>query len=246
MDISILKKLGLSDKEIKAYLGLLKSGASSVRELAQLTALNRGTTYDVLKKLQEIGLVTFFHHETKQKFIAEDPEKLNKVFKDKEAELKQIKESFSELIPELKSLQEKNGEKPTSKFYEGSAGVKFILNDCLYSVEKNPEKEYYVYSATKSSEDIHQAYPDFTKARIKKNINVKVISLAKGGQLKGLDERRWLKTNEESATYIIIYAGKCAFISRDSNGKPVGVLIENEMIYQTQKIIFMQLWKLLK
>lgn len=246
MELTILKKIGLNDKEIKAYLGLLKSGASSVRNLSEQTGLNRGTTYDILKKLQELGLVSYYHHETKQKFVAEDPERLAKVLHDKTSELQAIEAPLGELIPELKLLQDKKGAKPTSKFYEGASGVKQILNDCLLSVEKTAEKEYYVYSATKSSEDINSAYPEFTHNRIKKKISVKVISLAKGGKEKGLDERRWLKTNEESATYTIIYADKCAFISRDSNGQPVGVLIENEMIYETQKIIFLQLWNFLK
>ena len=50
-----------------------------------------------------------------------------------------------------------------------------------------------------------KAYPAFTKVRIKKSINVKAISLAKGGKTHGLDERRWLGTHDKSATFIIIY-----------------------------------------
>jgi hypothetical protein len=73
-------------------------------------------------------------------------------------------------------------------------------------------------------------------------IHVKAISLAKGGGTSGLDERRWLGTNDESATFIIIYASKCAFISRDARQVPVGVIIENKMIYETQKMIFLHLW----
>jgi hypothetical protein len=74
---------------------------------------------------------------------------------------------------------------------------------------------------------------------------VKAISLAKGGRTSGKDERRWLGTDEESATFIIIYAGKCAFISRDAAGLPVGVIIENRMIFETQKVIFNKLWGML-
>jgi len=70
--------------------------------------------------------------------------------------------------------------------------------------------------------------------------------LASGGKIYGLDERRWLGTNDESATFILIYADKCAFISRDAHDLPVGVIIENKMIYETQKIIFLRLWNLIK
>lgn len=247
MDISIFQKLGLSEKEQKVYLGLLEHGAVSVRNLADLVDLNRGSVYDTLKKLQEQGLVSYYHHKSKQKYVAENPEKLLRLTMEKEEELKQTREELKEIIPELKSLQDKEGDVPVTKYYEGREGVKFILEDILGSIDEwKHEKEYYVYSATKASDDINDAYPNFTKDRIKKKIHVKAIGLAEGGSLSGLDERRWLGTHNESATYILIYAEKCAFISRDARNKPVGVIIENKMIYRTQKIIFLQLWDLLK
>ncbi|MCU0678819.1 MAG: hypothetical protein MUC28_00010 [Planctomycetes bacterium] len=242
MDITILKKLGLSDKEITVYLKLLEYGAISVRSLAELAGLNRGTTYDILKKLQEIGLASYYHQDTKQRFVAEEPAKLLKLVKEKEDEISEAKNRLAELIPELKSLQDTGGDKPVIKLYEGKAGVRFILEDVLSAVAKTEEQEYYIYSATNASVDIASAYPGFTQDRIRKNIKVKAISLAQGGSMHGLDERRWLGSREDSATFVFIYAGKCAFLSRDAKGAPVGIIIENQMIYTTQKIIFQSLW----
>lgn len=248
MKTTIFEKIGLSEKETTVYLALLKSGAISVRGLAEITKLNRGSVYDVLKKLQARGLASFYHHETKQKFIAEDPEKLNVLVEEKEKKLRSAKGDIEKIIPELRSIQNKNGKKPTTKFYEGRSGIKTILEDVLtvLDAQKDEEKEYYVYSAKEASEDIKDAYPNFTKDRIKKGIEVKAISLAGGGKTSGLDERRWLGTEQDSATFILVYTGKCVFISRDLRGVPVGVIIENEMIYETQKVIFLQLWNLLK
>lgn len=246
MDVTNLKKLGLSDKEVKVYISLLEYGAISVRSLAELAGLNRGTTYDILKRLQEVGLVSYYHQHTKQKFIAEDPEKLLGLIESKEKEIKNVKSGINNLIPELKSLQDKGGSGPVTKYFEGARGVKYILDDVLLSFEKQEEKEYFIYSAANVSDDINDAYPDFTKTRIKKKIKVKAISLSKGGKVNGLDERKWLGTNNESATFILLYSGKCAYISRDVKGSPVGVIIENENIYQTQKTIFLEIWKNLK
>jgi len=249
MNLSILKKLGLSDKEILVYTALLKSGSSSVRNIATKTEINRGTVYDVLKKLQEMGLVSYFHIKTKQKFVAENPDNLLKVLEDQENSLKKAKNNLSNLVPQLKSLQNKDNLAPVTKYYEGKQGIKMILDDVLISfdeVDKNIERKYFVYSAEEASIDINNAYPDYTKKRIKKEISVQVISLAKGGSPKGFDERKWLGIDNKSATFIIIYQNKCAFISRDVMGKSVGVIIENKMIYQTQKDIFLQLWEFLK
>ncbi|MFH0956104.1 MAG: helix-turn-helix domain-containing protein [Candidatus Falkowbacteria bacterium] len=248
MDITIFKKLGLGDKETAVYLALLEHGASSVRDLAAVSNLNRGTVYDILKKLQEAGLASFFHKDTKQQFVAEDPDKILKLLAAREADLKKAEEKIKELIPELKSLQEKGGGKPTTKFYEGKTGVKFILDDVLSSIKSQADKNYYVYSAVGVREDVYSAYPDFNKKRIKNGIKANTISLSEGGGTYGLDDRKWLKTNEDSGsnmTYILIYAGKCAFISRDSHNNPVGVIIENKMIYETQKILFLQMWELI-
>ncbi len=247
MDISILKKLGFSDKETAIYLSLLEHGDSSVRNLASFSNLNRGTAYDILKKLQEAGLVSFFHKNTKQHFVAEDPEKILKLLADRAEELKNAGEKIKELIPEMKSLQEKGGNKPVTKFYEGKSGIKFILDDILNSAKDLEVKEYYVYSAAGVREDVYSAYPDFNKKRIKSKIKVNTISLSSGGGTYGLDERKWLPSvssgKMDMMTYILIYAGKCAFISRDSRNNPVGVIIENKMIYETQKTLFLQMWK---
>jgi sugar-specific transcriptional regulator TrmB len=249
MDLTILKKLGLSDKEIKVYLVLLEYGAISVRGLADIARLNRGTVYDILKKLQEIGLVSYYHQETKQKFVAEGPEKLKELVREKENELKKTKKRILELIPELKSLQDSDGSKPVIKLYEDKNGIKFILTDILNTLSEHKVKEYYVYSAAGVREDVYAAEPNFNRKRIKVGIKVKTISLSPGGGIYGLDARKWIKTSRNqslNATYMLIYAGKCALISRDSQDKPVGVIIENQMIYETQKIIFQQLWQLLK
>ena len=248
MDITIFKKLGLSDKEIMVYLSLLEHGASSVRNLAALSGLNRGTAYDILKKLQELGLVSFFHKDTKQNFTAEDPERILKLIAAREEELKEAAEKIKGLIPELRSLQEKGGGQPTTKFYEGRAGVKFILDDVLSSINNQTDKNYYVYSAAGVREDVYGAYPDFNKKRIKNNIKARTISLSAGGGTYGLDERKWLKAEKSNAgnmTYILIYADKCAFISRDNHNVPVGVIIENKLIYETEKTLFLQMWKLI-
>ncbi|MDO8667717.1 MAG: helix-turn-helix domain-containing protein [bacterium] len=249
MDISIFKKLGLSEKETAVYLSLLEQGAVSVRNLAKAADLNRGTTYDILKKLQELGLASFFHKNTRQHFVAEEPDKILKLLASRQAELSMAEEKIIELIPELKSLQEKGGDKPVTKFYEGKSGVKFILDDILISMKALSQKDYYVYSAAGVREDVYGAYPDFNKKRIKQNIKANTISLSAGGGTYGLDERKWLPSASsgqvEMMTYILIYADKCAYISRDSRNNPVGVIIENKMIYETQKILFKELWKLI-
>ena len=66
-----------------------------------------------------------------------------------------------------------------------------------------------------------------------------------GGELAGLDERKWLSEEESSPTYILIYSGKVAMVSLDATQNPVGVIVENDGLYQTQRMVFERLWKVL-
>ena len=48
-----LAMLGLSAKETAVYTALLSLGPASVRKVGETAGINRGTTYDALRILQE-------------------------------------------------------------------------------------------------------------------------------------------------------------------------------------------------
>ena len=238
----ILEKLGLSDKEIKVYLSVLAFGGSSVRKIAEHSGINRGTTYDILKHLLDLKLVHYYNEDKKQYFIAEDPEKLKNTLQTKIQELEETKKQIDEIIPQLKSIYDNAESKPVVKYYEGRAAIRIILEDVLHSFGKNSEKEYYVYSSSAIKQYLYEVYPEFSEERIKEGINVKVISIGPGGETRGLDSRKWMTKKDSAPTYTLIYNGKVAMISVDRNNKPLGIVIEDNNIYQTQKMMFEFIW----
>ena len=244
MDINLLKKIGFSDKSAKVYLVLLALGPSSVRKLSENLDMNRGQVYEVLKDLQEKEVVRFFKEETKQLFVADDPDSLKKMVDKKQQELKIINKNVDRVIPELQALYNSGGHRPVAKYFKGE-NIKDILEDVLLVCETFEDKMYRVYSAEGVREHLYEDFPSFSDARIAKNIAVKVIAMGKGGELRGLDEKKWLNQDSETPTYIFIYPGKTAYISFDAKGNLVGVIIENQGISETQKMIFDQVWKTL-
>lgn len=256
MDIQvILKNFGLSEKEIAVYLALIELGPSSVRDISCKSKVNRGTSYDILKSLIAIGIVSYYNKESKQYFMAEEPEKLLSAIDQKKEDLNEVRENIEQSLPLIKTLFEKQGGKPVVKFYEGSKGVRQIFEDVLDEVSSAIDKSYYLYSSATAEhrKNVYGAMPDFSERRVKKGIKVKIISLGEGGQLAGLDERKQMPTPPDplfgkegerkgGGTHEIIYAGKVAHISIDSNGDPVGVVIQNEEIYNMQKMIFEFTW----
>lgn len=240
----LLKNFGLNDKEVAVYLALIELGPSPVRTLAQKSGVNRGTAYDILKSLIGLGLAGYFNKQRKQYFVAEPPEKLITALEEKQSSLEALKREIKANLPELKLLFELEGGRPQVSLYEGQRGIKQILDDVLAQAGQSCEKMYYVYSAAHLRKSIFQAMQDFSQKRIKQNIRVRTISLGQGGQLVGLDERKWLPNTKQDlqATYELIYAGKVAHISLDKSENPVGVVIENGDIYKTQKLIFEFNW----
>ncbi len=242
---TILKNFGFSDKEILVYLALIELGPSPVRLIAQKSKVNRGTAYDILKALQKQGLVSFYDTQSKQHFVAEPPEKLLLAVKDKQEDLEAVKEQIKNSLPELKTIFEKQGGNPIVKSYEGSKGIRFILEDVISTTKASGEKTYYAYSSSDVKNELYKDYKDFNKDRLKAKISNKVIAFGKGGELVGLDERKWMNAEHGTPTYILIYPEKVAMISLASSGQPVGVIIEDAGLYQTQKMIFEFNWKTL-
>jgi sugar-specific transcriptional regulator TrmB len=241
---SLLKNYGLSDKEIAVYTALIELGPSPVRALSQKSKVNRGTTYDILRSLMDQGLVSYYNTDTHQYFTAESPEKLIAGLAEKRRELGYLQQEIADNLPELKSMFEREGGRPQVRLYEGLKGIRQILEDVLTTMSASDEKQYFVYSSLSLRDDVHEAMPDFSKKRVKLGIKVQTIALGKGGDTAGLDERKWLssETRESRATYDLLYGGKVAHISLDDYGKPVGVVIDNQGVYETQTMVFQALW----
>ena len=241
MDLGVFKKLGFSDKNAKIFLTLVGLGPTSVRILAKKTSLNRGTVYDGLKWLKEIGLVNYYEKEAKQFFVAEDPDKLYTLLQKQTDELQEVNKKMKDVVQELKSIHDEGGQRPVARYYE-KGEIKKILEQVLEVCEKSADRSYRVYSDAAIREYLYDGFESFSDARIAKGIVVKAIAIGGGGELRGLDERKWLQIKKDSPTYIIIYPGNTAYISLNNQGDLIGVVIDNNGVYQTQKGIFDALW----
>ncbi len=240
---ALFEALGITSKEAKVYLSLVKEGPSSVRQLAAATAMNRGTVYDVLKVLQAHGLARFYNAETRQYFVAASPRRLVEMAKEKEQALHHATEDLGTMVSQLETLYDGGDRDPIVRMYEGTDGVRTILEDVLASVSRAPEKEYYVYSSSAvRNAGLYAGFPDFTKTRIEKGICVKNISFGTPGIVSGLDERKHVMSSAGAPTYVLIYVGKVANIFLDQRGEFIGLIVDNRAMYETQRVLFAELW----
>jgi len=238
-----LELLGLSPKDLDVYVALLRLGTAPLRRIAEEAGHNRGTTYDSLKRLLETSLVSYVDAKSHRYFTAEDPQKLRGLATRKEVAVQEAQLKIDSALPEFRAIADTAKYRTAVRYYEGSTGIRDILTDVLLTSEKLPEKIFRVYSSAKLRDLIVDAWPKFKATRVKQKIFVQAISFGAGGTLCGFDERRWLSKDTSSSAYIFIYGKKTAYISADKNNKLFGVVIDDDNVTSTQKMIFEALWK---
>ena len=241
-----LGQLGLDKRQFQIYQALHKLGPASIRDVAAEAGVNRGSTYETLKHLVTMGLVSYFPKGRRRVFQAEDPQRLLSLGESKQQALAQAMEELrKDIIPTLK--QSRPEFSPGNvHFYEGDDGVELVLRDILASTARSAEKAYAVISTKTLRQHLYRPFPNFTRQRVQKGIKVRVIAVGEGGDDAELAERKWLPASAGTdASYIAIYPPKVAMITLADRNYPVVVIIDSAAIASTQQLLFDTLWGLL-
>lgn len=240
----LLLELGFSQAESETYWALLNLETVSIRKVAEFSGINRGTTYEAIKRLAENGLVHSRKVGSREYFSAESPETIFNLIRDRRKELWQTQKQAEKLIPELLAKKARPQGRPLVRYYEDDAGIVSILKDVIQSCSRLDEPLYYVYSSKSLRKYLYRKFPQFTDKRIAEGINVQVIAIGEGSDTEGLSERKWLPESDDSlmSSYTIIYANKVANISISSDFTPYGVVIEDSGVASMQKLLFEKLW----
>ena len=94
MELKILKDIGLTDGEIKAYLALLELGKSTVGKIIEKSRVSPSKIYDVLNRLIEKGLISYIIEGKVKHFKAAPPKNVLNYIERKEEDLKLHKNEF--------------------------------------------------------------------------------------------------------------------------------------------------------
>ncbi|WP_432471408.1 TrmB family transcriptional regulator [Amphritea sp. HPY] len=246
MNEEIYGLLDLSRREIQIYRSLLSLGPSAIRTVAEKAGINRGTTYELLKQMQQKGIVTYLPKGKRRLFTAREPDILLQLAEDRRESLDQaIDQLKTKVIPDMHHLMPDFNTANVS-YYEGDSGIELVLRDILNTVAQQDNRSYSVFSSKPIREHLYRPFPNFTAQRIAKGIEVNVIAIGDGGEDAELSARKWIKTEGKvDAAYIAVYPPKCAIISLASTNYPTAVVIESQEVAAAQKIIFDTLWGLL-
>lgn len=127
----LLRKIGLSDREIDVYLAILPMKIARASAIAKAARQSRSHTYIVLRTLQEKGLVSEVERGKVTHFVAEAPERLVSYLKNREREAHELQTLVEGALPILSSLTKPLTGRPRVTVLYGLEGIKQVYRDIL-------------------------------------------------------------------------------------------------------------------
>lgn len=253
----LLTGIGLSSKESRMYVTLLRHGTQPTSILAKRAGFNRGTAYVILHALLERGLVTKMTKSKVQYFGPLSPHQLVAYLDHQEQELRDRKAKVQASMGQLLAISNPLAAQPKIQFFEGAQGARTVLESTLESPEKLLRA--YLSIADISAFAGVEFFRDYTAMRIKKGFKLLAIrTQEKDRKARTFDkyakkyvtsraQRREVRHVSDALAFpmtIYIYGDRIGIIS--SKEESFAVIIESKELADMQRRLFDLLWVSLK
>jgi sugar-specific transcriptional regulator TrmB len=240
MELEILRKIGLSDGEMKIYSALLDAGSSPVRRIHEMTGIERRNIYDILNKLIERGLVTYIDENKKRSFRISHPKKIIGYIEEKKHILDENVTEMERILPRF--IEKFNAKRPeiNAEVFRGWEGVKAVWEDML-----NYKEVRWIGSGRYVPKGLPHFFESWNRRRVKLGIRwINLLRFELRNEIKTpykLEDARFLPP-EFSANPIVIsiFGNKTAnFIFSD---EIFAFLIESEKLSENYRRYHKYLW----
>ena len=166
-----LEEVGLSDKEASVYLALLQVENSAITDLAKKTKINRTTVYPVLQSLEKKGLASEVQVGKTIHYQAAPPERLETYLERQKVILEEHASRLKDIIPQIKSIQREEGERPIVKMFEGRDGAISAYKEFYEWYTNDAKVGYFLFNRDLLHEVFTQKEMDkFRAVRFGKNV----------------------------------------------------------------------------
>jgi predicted transcriptional regulator len=252
---SVLKQLGLNEKEVEIYLALIQSGPASVQNISRSTGISRSTVYQRIDNLKKARLVNWEYGDKGKVIKANRPEELKEVIEKRVEESQKLQSDFEKVLPEFTNLFQPTTTKAKVLYFEGAEGLKRQIFN--YDMEAK-DKDLYGY-ATMSMVPVlgndfvvnvyHKKFWDkgyrdhYIMGDCKENQKFfKEVKSTKLYKNKRIFIKKLPVKLFNPKVSVAIYDDKYS-IQLMKSGKPFGVLIQNQEIKDHQMDLFRIAWK---
>jgi len=230
----VLQDLGLEEREIKVYLALLRNNTRPALQLSKETRIDRTTTYDILERLIDKGIVSSIIKNNTKHFTALTPKNFLLHFKEKYSALESI-------LPELNRITTETKEPLTCELFQGKEGLKTVAKDIVAA-----KKDYKAINIRKEYEDIlgyfnEQGIIKLEQFKVKESAIVE-----RGAKFKKVKEGtyRYLDKKLLSPVTTLIYGNTVVFFLWTE--PYFAIRIDNKTFAKSQEKYFELLWEIAK
>ncbi|MBI2355675.1 MAG: hypothetical protein HYV13_00525 [Candidatus Doudnabacteria bacterium] len=235
---TVIEQLGYPPSEVRLYLAALDIGESTITDLANKVGMPRTSVQSVIEDMQNRGLMHSYIKRKRRYWVAENPEKLMILLKEREAALKSI-------MPELQAKRFTHGGRFVVQIYNGPTQIKLIMDDIIDTKHHISAIVSWDEWKTFLGSDFVK---DFIERRVQHFLRVRLLTAQTPSsvELKKLDEQslrhtKFLPDNAGINNSIFIYGNKLAIISINKR-QPMGIVIDDLDIAHSAEILFEALW----
>jgi sugar-specific transcriptional regulator TrmB len=239
--INKLSEVGLTDKEAKIYMGLLKLKDASAVQLSKEIDLAKTTTYDTLESMRKKGLVSVWK---KNNISFYSPESPNKILKMEESKIDTLKQ----IVPELNFISEADALSPRARLYVGKTGAKKVLDEIIEKAKLQKVGTIFAYIRPDSLLYFPTASRSWIKEREAASIRMNIIRPKiedprqnVGYENNHLRETRILSDRGPLESSIYIYGNNMALFYLHHE-KMYSLIIESPHFTNTLKGFFDFMW----
>ena len=242
-----LREIGLSDKEVAVYLASLKLGSQPVSVIAKNSNLNRTTTYVILRKLLEKGLMSKYAKGGVLYFTPSSPENIKTYVERKKRELDLAEESITNLMPDLEKIMQYSPVSAKIRFFEGIEGIKALYDHTLEVGERVDEYLFHYDADVPVMWDFWNIY---VARRVENNIPIRLLAAedetsiwAKKHDKELLRETRIVPAAKFPFGHnlILIFGDNYGYISY-ADGAYGGALINDQHLAKAERCIYQYIW----
>ncbi|MBU0456544.1 MAG: helix-turn-helix domain-containing protein [Nanoarchaeota archaeon] len=175
MKLQNLRKIGLTDGEIKVYQALLELGETTKTKLAKVSGIAPSNIYDVTNRLVEKGIISKVEKNGIAHFSPANPKKILDFLEQKEKEIEEERNVVNSILPTLLQQFKEVKEKINVEVFQSWNGLKTIFEDLLEECEKGDKN--YIFGASKgeSEKQADIFFLKYSKLREKKGIITNII-----------------------------------------------------------------------
>lgn len=249
MDIEPLRKLGLTDGEIRVYLALVRLGESTSGPLVDESGISVSKVYTILDRLAKKGLTSHIVKRKTKYFKAADPDRLSVYLQEKEAELKEQESTLKGMISLLKLEQQTAITSETAQVYEGLKGLQTARERTLKIMKKGDEMWIIGIARTPYEGPMTPYFKEYHQRRYEKGIRCKYLYDEYARKPYGetsatypLSEVRYLPEDLITHAWMEIYADTVTI--GINKGRSFSVVIQNQEVANSFKTYAQLLWSL--